>query len=287
MTNNIVHHSGDEVALSVDASEDEFQSKGEEPNMDRLESLTYGPMDDKAGQKINEISASGQDKEGQGLVMPQLDISRIQNDPAFKELVSKAVAEQMKNEKDKLLTELQKNSPTQKDHNDKNTPVRISAGNVNCNRNREFVKSPSDTTIYTPALQKSKSPVKAAAFMNQDELKMNQISEFVHHIRIEKFPVGEPTSQANVARVDLAAQTGVPQPRTSSMNDQVITEVADDGQEQARAIAQKMIVDAEKYKANLEKPAGTVEHNVAFNPMAMGGKMDDEFFHITCYVDVI
>ena len=54
-----------------------------------------------------------------------------------------------------------------------------------------------------------------------------------------------------------------------------------DGAGQARAIVQKMIIDAENYRAALDKPSG-IQHpdNSNLCPNA-----DDEFLHITCHVD--
>ena len=50
-----------------------------------------------------------------------------------------------------------------------------------------------------------------------------------------------------------------------------------DGEQQVRSIVQRMMVDAENYRATIEKPSGTVRENLI--------TIDDEFLHITCHVD--
>ena len=49
-----------------------------------------------------------------------------------------------------------------------------------------------------------------------------------------------------------------------------------------RAIADKMILDAEQYRAAIDKPAGRM--NCELDKFA-DANSDDQFFHITCHVD--
>ena len=64
--------------------------------------------------------------------------------------------------------------------------------------------------------------------------------------------------------------------------------------EQARARAEKAIVDAERFRAAVENPTGMVnrpkETEIAFNDQFKmldigSGVSDDEFFHLTCHID--
>ena len=90
---------------------------------------------------------------------------------------------------------------------------------------------------------------------------------------------------------------------------------ANGGKDQAKNLAGQMIVDAKKYKINIEKPKGTVNENhlrdvnllhyeLSENQAVGSGQLDriensgnmerncypantvdDQFFHITCHVD--
>ena len=245
-------NSGDEVLLTVRTSDDEFQSEFDEiPAMNKLKSLTYSPGD----------SESESITETMPLSSGQLNISQIQSDPVFKELVNKAVAEQMQSE-EKIFREL--TVTTEK------TPVQVSAGNSNAVRgvvirNKELIKSPSDTTIYAPALNKvtpnkyqqlntivqnvetgfdQHSQINAVS----DEPSVNRISQFVEQIRMSDFPAGCKAIHDTGAAGEAIVPPNVQQPGTSTMYvDAPNMEVSPENQEQAWAIAGKLILDAEKY----------------------------------------
>ena len=153
------------------------------------------------------------------------------------------------------------------------TLVRVSAGNGNAVRNamygnKELIKLPSDTTIYAPALNKV-TPSKyqqcdtiaqnvdvgsdqiSQINTNANETSVNRILQFVEQIRMSDYPVGgkviRDTGGASGA-IATPQTHDSQQPGTSTMfiNTQNI-EVSPENQEQVRAIAEKMILDAEKY----------------------------------------
>ena len=294
---------GDELAVSMGVSDDEFQSKDESPTVNRLESLTYGPAED----EMDTVMTSPMGNHTS--IKPpnaQVNITQFQSDPVFKDLVSRAVAEQMKVEREKIIQELNRGNTSDgaqlKEKSPLKTPVRISAGNIN--KRTQVVKSPSDTTIYIPVLQKEHkqiaqttltpqfhNPAVGNLFPSGDVNIEKQISEFVQQIRVADFDVGEQVVRQTAPETQPIAGTSRERPNTEQLQN---IEVSEENQEQAWAIADKMIVDAEKYKATLEKPSGTVPLGTfnpvnqvsSFNPVAIGGSMNDEFFHITCHVNV-
>ena len=102
------------------------------------------------------------------------------------------------------------------------------------------IKSPSDTMIYAPAL--AKSPVR-----NEKDQIIEQISNFVDEMRIQH-DISEARDKQPMEDID---------PR-----------------DEAHSRADEILLSAEKFKANIEKPTSN-------NPQLT----DDQFFHLLCHVD--
>ena len=143
--------------------------------------------------------------------------------------------------------------------------------NVNTNR----VKSPSDTTLYTPALIKGKC--------GENEL-LDKITNFVEGIRLEgrsARPTPVP-SLANPARSSHARTHSEflankrdgptreePEPSTSRR------ELTPRRDESAKDKAGKFIIESEQFHASIEPP-----------PRGEYDQFDDDdYFHLTCHVD--
>ena len=138
-----------------------------------------------------------------------------------------------------------------------------------------MVKSPLDTTIYTPALRK----------VAEQDIVINQISDFVENIRME--------SQCN----SLASDHQRPSSRVrsevvrvergeSSSADHHARREREDEQESKEA-ADKILLDAEQFKASLVAPQkGMLPDNIDGN-IELLHKLDndDDFFHVSCHID--
>ena len=100
---------------------------------------------------------------------------------------------------------------------------------------------------------------------------LEQISNFVEGIRIQqatRSPV--PTAMVTTNNAAMVAQMPQQQPAEDNF--------VKKGQ-QARELAQDLLVEAEQFKANLQKPKGKT------NEIEWHKGLDDEFFHITCHID--
>ena len=124
----------------------------------------------------------------------------------------------------------------------------------NVNKEVELTaKSPSDTTLYTPALKKAK---------DSNEM-LNKITNFVESIRIESMgaaqvlPGRAPPPVAAEGRPSLVADDHHPGTSTQDKTEQ-------------------RIIQAEQFCANIVAPKG---RNL------MGDDNDDDFFHITCHIE--
>ena len=126
-----------------------------------------------------------------------------------------------------------------------------------------MIKSPSDTTIYAPALMRGKSN-------NTDEI-IDKISDFVEGIQIQGrrdqgsvTPQGRPRTTDSAPRSDRSAVT------------------------QARDLAERTIVEAEKFKAQIAAPKGLEFLFDKFKNERDIQRLldtDDEFFHVSCHID--
>ena len=269
---------------------------------------------------------------------------QLMGNPHIKKLLNKMLDERIEQEFTRRLVESSKSTilttPQSKGTlNIFNTPVKDVGKNMNTNRanviinsaERTKIKSPSDTTVYVPGLRREiinpqltnvcKSPPQvvtphARMTVDQDQNIFTQVSNFVDEIR----------EQSDVRRI----QNREEQQQVMEMNDdgdqfRRRSEVTIPGLKEARTRTDRTIIEAEKFKASIEKPPGEIldKKNGDFNmfnqevivrqspnqpnslnelmgnfPQQIGmdlpnqkrkvigeGLSDDDFFHLTCHID--
>ena len=153
------------------------------------------------------------------------------------------------------------------------------------------IKSPSDTTLYAPAVQKvnerntpDKFDANAKTAMSVDNAMIKKISDFVDSIRVsDKDRAEAGSSQDEVAHHD-------PTPVQVTTKDYQER----DAYQSAKDKTDRAILEAEKYKAVLADPPskyegeirGKCDQEVLQKIRNIGsGLSDDDFFHLTCHVD--
>ena len=196
----------------------------------------------------------------------------LRKDPEVLKMVDELVKEKMKNQVTGAGNHLKK-------------AVKVT------NNGMPSIKSPSDTTVYAPALLHTPlagGDVVPKVIMgndprnNQQNVWASQIAKFVENIRLDvtdkgNAMVGEQPQQATPgtsAQVQLVAGPGVP---------------LDDNEvqlENARVIANNNIIEAEKFKASVAPlPGMDIDKvNVVPGPVT-NASIDDHFFHITCHIE--
>ena len=241
-----------------------------------------------------------------------IDIQQFRSDPVFKEMLNQAVAEQIrqerisegpakkrtaidsvnagKNSKDESIRTVQSKVAGQVERL-LETPKRNVTEKLNVNdEHSQTMKSPSDTTIYALAIAKN-------CFGSQNNDKsvdidlINKISDFVARMRIEG------SSPVRSARQDNQPQPGCSSDVNSGAEwkeDGVTGGASEPSQHdepnsnKAKAVADQIILDAERFRIAVEKPKGMV---CAGDVMVQNqynypkSTVDDEFFHITCHID--
>ena len=147
-----------------------------------------------------------------------------------------------------------------------------------------LIQSPSDITIYVPALQQRLTPQinnrcnqeveQTAQAMSQVGLnaminhgKNNTVSDFVESVRQEQHPAD--FGRDNNSRPDCSAANKL---------------------KEAQLRADKALLEAEKFKARVEPPGNDFDQNMSIRDdmqiLNIGaGVSDDDFFHLTCHID--
>ena len=172
------------------------------------------------------------------------------------------------------------------------TPIRQST--VREIQNKSNMKSPSDTTVYAPGLRKLSERNSCGNCGMIDK-----ISNFVESVRLEEMErVRHPTATLGVWWMALRNHNREPSGEDRSTKGNHEPPVA----AEARARADKLILDAERFKASISAPQGNVYGNPLFvNQQNLPGgdgmnmftnsqcnsllEGDDDFFHLTCHIE--
>ena len=152
--------------------------------------------------------------------------------------------------------------------------------NMNRNANTSRVKSPSDTTVYSPALKRTPERIN----QDIDRTLIDKISEFVESVRFSGKGDGATPRSRSIREQPI--------PGTSTSTQHARKPIPE--QPDARTVANERIVNHEKYKTMLVAPKGNKQYYLE-KPKEFAGVMnesgnlmeDDEFFHITCHVDPV
>ena len=183
--------------------------------------------------------------------MSQDDLAELVENPSLQRMLQGLV--------DQRVKEVMKETPVNK------TASKNDAGETQGTFNR--IKSPSDTTIYAPALKLTpERPVN----INQGasgRIAVDQVAQFVDNIQIETEQAMNVQNYTTDAISDNNQVMEKPTPGTSSTPADL-----------AKEAANRQIVEAEKMKLNLDPPPGRYQ-------LPYSDVVDDEFFHITCHVD--
>ena len=264
LNDNEVCHDGIEVTIDTNDSEFDYS----EPE---FEDDNHSESDGEPDQEISFDTSMRNQTASKGKVMVEMT-------PEMKE----------------MLDQLMRERGEKKRTNDiQSTPKKgKKAGKTNLIRKIPLVKSPSDTMLYKPALLKNPSVnekrpqillcerVEADSQDLNDKEKdsnsyIDHISDFVEAIRFEQ---DNERQHGRESRGD--------QPGTSGLNRMNANpELA-----AVQARTEKMVLDAERFKATIAAPQGNEivpYHNLHRDnyPMVPGGPSDDKFFHLTCHID--
>ena len=273
----------DGVAVGTTQSEDE-EFDVEEEILDYEDDLDQtNDADSEVILNINEHNVRKlpheQTKEGNAVSREEIEsLQRILSNPKMRNFV-KEVMTDMEPEKEKLPREKSKGIEIDRTEIREVIPVK----KINTKLTREkIIKSPSDTTIYVPALCRTPENLKKG-----ENQMIDRISEFIEGIRMNENVVNEdrrrsgpPQQRGDCIQRQPEPSIAREEPQPSTSNEQRNEEYKEDIEE-ARKRANYLVLEAEKYKAAMVNPAGICNND---NSDSFKGG-DDDFFHLTCHVD--
>ena len=170
-------------------------------------------------------------------------------------------------------------------------------GNVNnSRRGKPMLKSPSDTTIYVPALNKyiRAAPVTATFVprVNNEAVTTNGAQQIVIQDRAQPEMVKQVAKRADepISNIDIYDKISnfVEAIRIEEDGKRRSSVVQVPGQEEAVEHAERAIVEAEKFKATIDTPPGKEFDNCQdiLECREIGtGLTDDDFFHLTSHIE--
>ena len=259
----------DHVRVAVNESEDDFTDDEADPMEYNRESGSEAGLD--SGDSDDETASSVVESEvilrTQMPDIPAEEIAGLVQHPHFQDYVDRIVTT-------RVQLALSEAGSSSKDKTE-GSPVRAAKDGQGKSSQPQprNIKSPSDTTIYAPALNFTPDKSGTGVLGNRVPTANDQrISQFLDNMRLQvQSDNGHDVIVANPDSEHLgpACMEQAPGP-SAEANDNL------NWKDQAREVAGQLVLEAEQSRAHLEVPQG----NQVYSDF-----MDDEFFHITCHVD--
>ena len=164
----------------------------------------------------------------------------------------------------------QRLSAMKKDKGGKITPVnQVKNKNKDCPPLAQRLKSPSDTTVYAPALRRLTATPLELNFNNRQSPE-NQIAKGMQQLRV----------QNTTNDVDVVEQSESDESE-SEAEIQPPVDAHKQLTEEARRAAEEAVLQAEKFKAD----ATAINKGNALTQGTYDYRLDDEFLHVTCHLE--
>ena len=269
----------DSVRVGVDSSEEnEYQSSDDDLDCSSTDS---GELSDSEGSDNGgESNESEQDFSDSASTDSELQ----EDDPRVQRLLERVRREDQEKRKmkrqEKKETKRLKRSEKMKRISKKRPTNNGKQGRVIS----KIIKSPSDTTIYAPALFKTKQDTNVYN-TPKSLINNNKISDFVERLRREQHNTdGDEEDMSEDGNID-----------------------EDQDSIQARTQAEKLVIEAEKFKASITPPKGNNTEKLNDNAIdksnlsdsiselisllrnqtevSSRADNDDDFMHVTCHID--
>ena len=280
-----IEHDGVDIEASIRTSDEEYRDTDEEEEDDDdaetiPETPTSSPPDRRVvkrkrpKQKVFETEDEESDQEVSFADKKQQWRNKMKRDPHLRQLINELVDEKIEEEPTPRV---------KKGKISKSTDKKSKRGKIpNSFEGENILKSPSDTTLYTPVLKRGKKANNL----------IDRISDFVESIRLETESEDSRRRRSRDSqRADVRSRLGKrsdsrPGCSKDNYDDYSSTEEELVAKEPAREKANQLIVNAEKMKASLVAPKGNLPKEIDDNIMLMRQlDNDDDFFHISCHVD--
>ena len=286
----------DGVALMM-SSDDDYMSESGEDSSSSDDNLTSSSDDEQsfAGNDNDREIVQGEAEDGQYQSSSEEEGELDREDPRVKRLLEKIKEEERQAKKGNMdprsgegkLQQVSKPGKT-----NKLPSKRLKVGIA------DKIKSPSDTTIYAPALLKDTigaSPVGAIStrhlrIPNVDMSNVDDhVSQFVERVRRDSRRSGDRSESRERSRSQERQRHGSGERGSKRGEDD-----RSQSRNRSRSVADNIVLQAERFKATIDPPKGneSLEENVKqlISLLQSKGSLsepdtDDDFFHITCHIE--
>ena len=275
-----IHHDG--VLVGVPESEDDFGvSESEYEDEENEESRSEAGQQHENSYRRS-LSPLSDDPEITLSTKKRFLRKELERDPQLREVFDELVEEKA----DEKL-ERRSRSGSKKQRNSKTSKVTDAIKNLSKGNQQRLsghskpqplrvIKSPSDSTLYTPALKRitNVSDVKTANNI------IDKISNFVESVRLDNDTSWR--DESTLRRSNTVTPQPSPQPHISSEFNPRKEKV----KESASDKVNRFVIDVEKLKASLVAPQGMLLIKIDENVELLRNlDSDDEFFHVSCHID--
>ena len=174
-----------------------------------------------------------------------------------------------------------------------------SKGNKRSNKTSINLKSPSDVTLYTPALRRDQTVAVSPTLANLGRIRnfgssnvppvapqynhsvIEQISNLVEQIKVRDTEGDR--NRSNRESAERRRRDGSVRDGDNAEGEERHAAALDEG----RRLADNFILEAEQFKATVQPPKGTSEHLDKLGDFikSLTDNQDDDFFHLTCHID--
>ena len=314
----------DDIQVTIQArEEDEFPvtGQGDVESTDNFDPLAEGDNNDNHSECESNVVTFNPNGPS-NLVPTEANYVQWKNDPAFSTFIKKLVAAEVSNASGSMremptptkganrVVTKGRPTPVQSMEHSRvlKTPTKVGPGGNE--KGGIQVKSPSDTTLYAPALNFVPNSNLVTDVVNpQTEVGTNiplnvnndqfdaQVSQFIQGIRMQSavtVPAPAPVAASMVSR-PVPAAGAEPQPGTSGEGAVLVNEF-DRQVAQGKDRAAEMVLQAEQFKAAVNTPGNFLppqfEADHLINPnnglnSVQTIENDDDFFHVSCHVDPV
>ena len=299
----VVPEQNDGVIIRVQPSDDEYRDSdsdlSEEDNYDEHSTDSEIPSECESESSTDSADSSDDESETESAEREKLRLLR--KDPAVNKLLNELMDQKMRKQERKSrrhskgnITEVGKEKGGLIKGGDKAIKRKFLGQQVN------RIKSPSDTTLYTPALKRNVGPeqqplVLPAVRVNNVKLvnsysMLDQISDFLEKIRGQSADATKKQGRGRDSHDDLTS----PDEKQHTSGEEG-EEVELDDQANAKQMGEDLIIQAEKFKASVAAPRGN-EIDEVINIVKNVGNIsdllgiirdndDDDFFYVTSHVE--
>ena len=274
-----IEHDG--VVCTVNSSDDDLSdlSETDERVEDELPGSSYSSEGEESSSTSGSSTHSMEEEEDDEQIR-----HKLQNDPNYRLIMDSLLAEKMKRSKHK------KHGPKRLSHGKRAFVIldreqHNQFNPINRARRSPMIKSPSDSTLYTPALKlRQRDTVQNVG--GQENI-VDQVSSFVDKMRLQASQRDRESSRSS--HRNLVPEGNDSREYHGSDADQASSH-KDDHEAHAKELTDKLILESEKFKADLVTPKGMLDIQVIpriDREIELMRKFDndDDFFYISCHID--